>query len=80
MINGQFLQYAMTGKSVTMGRASLNEKIDIDLSKEGPATKVLEGRRQLWKFGFFSEKFENLGVFYPGNSKLEKIGIFRVKN
>ncbi|EGT31425.1 hypothetical protein CAEBREN_19790 [Caenorhabditis brenneri] len=40
MIHGRFLQYAMTGSVVIMGRSSINERVDIDLSKEGPAAKV----------------------------------------
>lgn len=82
MINGQFLQYAMTGKSVTMGRASLNEKIDIDLSKEGPATKV--SRQQAVICHVADDKFtiQNVGqrIMYVDSKPLPQMVTTSLKN
>uniref|UniRef100_A0A1I7TBK4 FHA domain-containing protein n=1 Tax=Caenorhabditis tropicalis TaxID=1561998 RepID=A0A1I7TBK4_9PELO len=61
MIHGRFLQFAMTGAMVVMGRSSMNDQVDIDLSKEGPAAKV--SRQQALISHIHDDKFKikNIG-------------------
>ncbi|EFO83777.1 hypothetical protein CRE_14219 [Caenorhabditis remanei] len=61
IIHGQFLQYAMTGKMVVMGRASMYDKVDIDLSKEGPAAKVSRQQAVICNVADGEFSIENIG-------------------
>ncbi|ULU14522.1 hypothetical protein L3Y34_016770 [Caenorhabditis briggsae] len=61
IIHGKFLQYAMTGKTAIMGRASSYDKVDIDLSKEGPAAKVSRQQALISHLGEDEFSIQNIG-------------------
>ena len=44
ILRGRLVRYLMRSREITIGRKSRNEKVDVDLSLEGPAIKV--SRRQ----------------------------------